>query len=919
MNPELYQRSKSIFLEVCDLPRGEWPQALQRLCGDDAALRARVEQLLQHHTEDSSGSGAPVAVHRLEPEATATLAASASEGTRDLAPGTVIAERYRIVTLLGRGGMGEVYRADDLTLNQPVALKFLPATVAAHPAWLARLRKEVRVAREITHRNICRVHDIVESETDCFITMAYVDGEDLRSLLKRIGRLPPDKALDVARQLCAGLAAAHARGIIHRDLKPANIMLDSRGQAIIMDFGLAGLVQEVKRAEIAAGTIGYMAPEQMAGIAVSVRSDLYALGLVLYELFTGVPALGPANWGRGRREASLVLARPCTIVPDIDPVVERVILQCLETDPHQRPASAMAIYAALPGGDPISAALAAGLVPAPEAVASGGATRHIHSTAAMVSLAGVLVMLGVAVWLSPHVHPVGRAGLEKSPRVMAAKADELLRELGQQTPVRDEAYGLSERLGCVFLKSPNAAGLDYATGPVSPLVFWNRTSPDHLVPDSIENVVFGAAQVTPSDPLPAEAGMAGVTLDSRGRLLGVWMVPSPLDSPSPEPEWSQIIARAGLDPATLTPTRPMTIPRIEADHRIAWLGHHPDDLTRPIRVEAATSDGRLVSFAVLSGAPDVQWNAWFDPLRRKTFVQNIRSILIALLVIAAMPLIRHHTRLRQSDLRGAIRLAGFVFSLRLLTWLLQAHHVPALTAELALLKAAVAGALTEAAVVWVFYMALEPLLRRFWPETLIAWNRLVAGRFRDPLVGSSVLLGALMGVSWVLLMDFDSLLTPWLGLTPRQVLRPEDFFSALMSSRQAVAFCVDMLRKAIYESLLLLLVLVGLRALLRRSLPASILGGILIALLFVPRASHPAVSWVLIGLGAVAPAIYVLTRYGLVPVIVSFFLAGVLLRFPLKLDPHAWYADSSLFALLVTTAVAAYGFALARRGTSSAA
>ena len=145
-------------------------------------------------------------------------------------PGRLLASRYRIVALLGKGGMGEVYRADDLTLGQAVALKFLPDEAARDEGLLERFRNEVRIARRVSHPNVCRVYDVGDVDGHTFFTMEYVDGEDLASLLRRIGRLPPDKALDISRQLCAGIAAAHSKGVLHRDLKPANIMLDGRGQ-----------------------------------------------------------------------------------------------------------------------------------------------------------------------------------------------------------------------------------------------------------------------------------------------------------------------------------------------------------------------------------------------------------------------------------------------------------------------------------------------------------------------------------------------------------------------------------------------------------------------------------------------------------------------------------------------------------------
>ncbi len=208
--------------------------------------------------------------------------------------GTILAGRYRIVGLLGRGGMGEVYRADDLKLAQPVALKFLPVSVATEPAALARFHNEVRVARQVSHPNVCRIYDLTEADGEHFLSMEYIDGEDLSSLLRRIGRLPADKAVQSARQLCAGLAAAHDLGVLHRDLKPANVMLDGRGTAKIMDFGLADFAEQIKYDDIA-GTPAYMAPEQLAGGPATIRSDLYALGLVLFEMFTGAPAFAAGS------------------------------------------------------------------------------------------------------------------------------------------------------------------------------------------------------------------------------------------------------------------------------------------------------------------------------------------------------------------------------------------------------------------------------------------------------------------------------------------------------------------------------------------------------------------------------------------------------------------------------------------------
>ena len=294
-------------------------------------------------------------------------------------PGTVLAKRYRIIGLLGRGGMGEVYRADDLKLGQPVALKFLPAAVERDRGRLDRFLNEVKVALRVTHPNVCRVYDVGEvdgastgsRQVHHFISMEYVDGEDLASLLRRIGRLPRDKAVQIARQLCAGLAAAHEQGIVHRDMKPANVMIDGRGRGKITDFGLASWAVSIAAGDRGAGTPLYMAPEQLAGEEISLRSDLYSLGLVLYELFTGkraFEAATPAELLRLEQESSP--KSPSSHVEGLDPAVERAILRCLAREPRDRPGSALAVAASLPGGDPLAAALAAGETPSPEMVAA---------------------------------------------------------------------------------------------------------------------------------------------------------------------------------------------------------------------------------------------------------------------------------------------------------------------------------------------------------------------------------------------------------------------------------------------------------------------------------------------------------------------------------------------------------------------
>ncbi len=352
-------------------------------------------------------------------------------------PGRLLAGRYRIIALLGKGGMGEVYRADDLTLGQPVALKFLPDEAARDQGLLERFKNEVRIARRVSHPNVCRVYDVGDVEGHTFFTMEYVDGEDLASLLRRIGRLPEDKALDIARQLCAGLAAAHAKGVLHRDLKPANIMLDGRGQVVITDFGLAGVADQIQGTDVRSGTPAYMAPEQLAGKEVSTRSDIYSLGLVLYEVFTGKRAFSEKPGGSaGDRTPS----RPTSLVKDLNPIIERVILRCLENEPSARPATVFSVAAALPGGDPLAAALAAGETPSPQLVAASGKTSGLRPRTAVLCLASVLVVLGVLMCTAAHYNGLRKMDLQLTPEVLAQKAREITARLGYPERPADSAF-----------------------------------------------------------------------------------------------------------------------------------------------------------------------------------------------------------------------------------------------------------------------------------------------------------------------------------------------------------------------------------------------------------------------------------------------------------------------------------------------
>ena len=300
----------------------------------------------------------------------------------------------------------------------------------------------MRLARQVSHPNVCRVYDIGEIEGRHFLSMEYVDGEDLASLLRRIGHLPVDKAIEIARQLCAGLAAAHEKGVLHRDLKPANVMLDGRGR--VAHHGLRprrrGRGGRERRRGLRARRPTWR-PSSSRASPRSVRSDLYALGLVLYEVFTGKRAFDAPTLAEMRRKHEQETpAAPSAVLAGFDPAVERVILRCLEKDPRARPSSALAVAAALPGGDPLAAALAAGETPSPEMVAAAGPRgRHPDRPRGGALLGGVVVLLGLVLALTRWGTDLGLSPLPKPPDVLEERAREVARRLGWTDPPVDSA------------------------------------------------------------------------------------------------------------------------------------------------------------------------------------------------------------------------------------------------------------------------------------------------------------------------------------------------------------------------------------------------------------------------------------------------------------------------------------------------
>jgi serine/threonine protein kinase len=832
---------------------------------------------------------------------------SVSEGR--FLPGRLIAGRYRIIALLGRGGMGEVYRADDLTLGQAVALKFLPDAAAHNEALLERFRNEVRIARRVSHPNVCRVYDVGEVDGQTFFTMEYVDGEDLASLLRRIGRLPQDKAVEISRQLCAGLAAAHGKGVLHRDLKPANIMLDGRGQVVITDFGLAGVADDIRGPEVRSGTPAYMAPEQLAGKEVSLRSDIYALGLVLYEIFTGKRAFAEKIPGSSPDQRTV--SRPSSVVKDLDPVVEKVILRCLETDAAARPSTALAVAAALPGGDPLAAALAAGETPSPQLVAASGETEGLRPKVAVVILAGVLLGLALSVYDSIRYSGYDKMGLELTPEVLTQKAREVVSRLGYPGRPADSAHGLD--LDGDFQEAvekndkPRPNWDEVLTARPSLLEYWYRQSPDNMRADQFRSNLLTPGIVTASDPPTELSGMINVHLDPQGHLTYFQAIPpekletnKPILGATPF-DWNLLFSAAGLDASKFQPTTSTWSSLAASDTRVAWTGVWPGS-TRPLRVEAASFQGKPVFFRLIGD--------WTKPQRmissdKKSWGEKAGRIIgIILLVgglIGAALLARRNYLRGRGDRQGARRLAIAIFILEIVMFACRAHFAT-VAGTIGLSIIAISTALFISGGIWMLYMAVEPWVRRQWPKTIISWTRLLAGSFRDPVVGRDILLGVALGVVWILVFQVRYIFMMHMGASPGL-----GSVEVLMGGRVALGGWLQQWPDSIQSTLLFFLLLLALKALLRNQWLAAT---VFVAIFAVPRGL--ASTYSLVELPALilvfAIAVLIVIRFGLVPLAVAIFTVDMLANVPFSADFASWYMTTSILALLSVVAIAGWGF-----------
>jgi serine/threonine-protein kinase len=829
-----------------------------------------------------------------------SLPASSTPDEGRFVPGTLVAGRYRIVSLLGRGGMGEVYRATDLTLSQPVALKFLPDSGPDHQRALERFHSEVRIARQVSHPNVCRVYDVGEADGMPYISMEYVDGEDLASLLQRIGRLPADKALEIARKICAGVAAAHDKGVIHRDLKPANIMLDRRGNVVVMDFGLAAVADQLRGAEARSGTPAYMAPEQLRGEQVTAKSDIYALGMLLYEIFTGKRAYEASTMAELiRLQEGAQITSMSSIAAEIDPTVEKAIRRCLDPDPAKRPATALSVAAALPGGDPLAAALAAGETPSPELVAASGKTEGLPLKKSVPLALGIAILIIAVPFARTNVELHSFVPFELSPDALAAKVREYAAAFGYTALPTDKKYDLHWDWDAIagarkHIKNAADARRWYQAEP--PLRLGYRESPQPLValPDG---------EVTENRPAPILSGMIEAWVNSKGELRFFHAVPPELDRSTPaRPVDVQAISRAiGFDISQWPETAPKFTPHYAFDWQKAWKGQHPAqhiDLT----VQAAAWRGKITDLQVLS--------PWSEPWREpesyaRDWRQSARMLVVrviyGLVFLFSAFVAARNLRAGRGDRRGAWRLSAAYFILMGAAWMCSAHWV----ADISMIEIFVANAsdwFTSAALIWLLYIALEPAVRARWPHAILTWSRVLAGRWQDAQVAADLLYGALVGLILAAFFLAANWLDVWRGSV--DAATSEDVG---VSARYFIAHVLVRARNAAEFGLIVVFAIFCFRAVFRKDWIASVAAAVLFTLMegSVWRGNIVNFPFFLVIFALLA---FVLLRLGLVSTMVAIFFANILLQTPGAQGLTKPYESAVVLYPALTLAIVVWAF-----------
>ena len=838
---------------------------------------------------------------------------TARDGQDGLSPGDAIADRYVICNRLGEGGLGIVYLAHDRSLRKPVAIKVFRDLHVADDSPTGnrhsvreQMIHEVQLAQRVSHPNVCRIHDLVLDSDPPVLTMEYIDGEDLDRTLLRIERLVPDRALQISTEICRGLAAAHQQGVIHQDLKPRNIMLDSAGLVRITDFGLARVSFDGQD-NLVAGTRAYMAPEQIRGDVTNERSDIYSMGLVLYELFTGVHPF--AHRDVSSNEQSTEPVPPSAHVPEIPRVVEQTILQCLRPTQDERPESAREVLSQLTGR-----ALRAGKKDSRRLPA---ATVRVL---VFLSLAGIL-----ASWfLSDRYQMMEFVDFKfESIGAYRERATTLISDLGYEVENRaDRVTHHFDKTGR-FRNEPT-----WANRAVS---YWYRQSSERFPPKAL-HFAHGqhVTRINSSEPPWILANMVGVELSPAGTLLDFRATPgsasrNPEVNLTPEKELAILFTSAGLDVADYQKADKLS----EHDGRATFgpLGmgyvYQQRNPLEAVRDPANAQTGPNVFVKLDQGR--VTRLRLLNPTINVTTGTEIGDAINDLLFLVMLAIgatgcwvARRNFVQRTAELRGAAVSAGAVFVLYVISLLFTMNHDSRIGHEVNTLEFGLFNSVFWAGVQGILYLALEPLVRRERPQLLTSWSRFIHGDFRDRQVVFHILIAVALATTCApIIAGGHAILRDVFSLPTRYGI-PDANTSALVSPGRIIPMFCDTLAESMYFGLGLLLLPMALK---------RVLGDIRIA---VP------VAWLINSVfygsyfgGGIEPFgdrmlfygymsiwaglhLFVVLRFGLLAGITYCWISDVMFETPFTMD--RWYANSALVTTIVlTVSIVAYsGWYLSR-------
>jgi serine/threonine-protein kinase len=662
-----------------------------------------------------------------------------------------------------------------------------------------------------------------------------------------------------------------------------------------------------------------MAPEQIAGAEVTVRSDIYALGLVLYEIFTGQRALEGKNLAEliHKREQSGITP-PSAIVRDLDLAIERVIMRCLRPDPDERPASALLVAASLPGGDPLAAALAAGETPSPAMVAAAGGRDVVPLGTALATAAWIVLSLLALLVTYERVMLINRVPISKPPEALQDRAAEALAKLGYAAKSYATAYGLGFSLDYANYIDRTSSAPDrwrqLAGARPETLLLWYRTSPRPLIPVGPENRVQG------QNPPLSVGGMAIVVVDGSGRLAEFLAVPMPFDEDTPRQptDWSVLFEAAGLPMAAFTPATPRLVPPVYADERISWEGHIPEHPDQVFRVDAAAFHGRPVSFAIVGPWTQSARSAPLSTPLISIVTSSIEALLMPAMMLAGAFLARRNLKLGRGDRRGAFRAATFLFCVLMTAWLLRGHVLP-LGQDMQRFFAAFGSALFDAGLLWVTYLGIEPYIRRYAPDSLIGWTRLIGGNWNDPTVGKDVMIGVSAGLAMTVAYAVHNLIPPLFGQPEPMPLTVDP--NLLLGTREVLAYLLGRIGSAIQGAMLCVVTIVTLLIWLRRRWLVAITGVALFTPVAINGMFGSSTPMLNLAIGAILISVFVFTivRFGLLATVAALATHFVLLRAPTTIHLTTWRGPAGLW-FVGLVAVAGLGACyIARRGAAGEA